>query len=118
MLSLFKSYNITTKVHCKKSEYIQIFAKHSTMGNINIQDAETACNICQNMPEKYRDECYATFGIDRRRTEKYLNIVQNFEKSYWINHHQYIIKGKIIWLIETIKHWYILFVTLIHIMFR
>ena len=118
MLSLFKYQRFPTKIHCKKSEYIQIFAKHPTIGNINIQDAEIACNICKSIPEIYRDECYVIFGIDRRRTEKYLKIVQNLEKSYWINHHQYVIKSKIIWLIETIKHWYILFVTLIHIMFR
>ena len=41
-----------------------------------------AYQVCSKVDEKHRDECYANFGVDRAKTERYLDCVKKMEQAY------------------------------------
>lgn len=83
MQSLNRYRCVNTKLYCiNKREHVTVFQQYPPRGHVTLQEAEHACYICNNVPEKYRDECYATFGVDRKKTERYLKTVQQMETTY------------------------------------
>lgn len=101
-------YSIVTKCYPNT----QIFAKFPTKSNITLDDAEQAHLICKNVPEEIKDECYLTFGVDRRKTEKYLETVQQLETVYQRKSVIEIMNN----LFESIKYHIILVITVIKMM--
>lgn len=87
----------------------QIFAKFPTKSNITLDDAEQAHLICKNVPDEIKDDCYLTFGVDRRKTEKYLETVKELETVYNRENIFDVIRK----LYETIKYYVIQIITLI-----
>jgi hypothetical protein len=87
----------------------QIFARFPTKSNITLDDAEQAHMICRNVPEEIKDECYLTFGVDRKKTEKYLQTVQQLETAYNRKNVLEIISD----IFESIKYHIILVITVI-----
>lgn len=87
----------------------QIFARFPTKSNITLDDAEQAHSICKNVPEEIKNDCYLTFGVDRRKTEKYLETVKELESAY----HRQTIFDIIRKVYENIKYYVIQIITLI-----
>lgn len=87
----------------------QIFARFPSKSNITIEDAEQAYLICKNVPEEIKDDCYLTFGVDRRKTEQYLQTVRKLEETY----HKFQILDVIDKIVDYIKYHVNLIVTLI-----
>lgn len=76
------SRRITRVIKVKCNDKTQIFAKFPSKSNITIYDAEQAYYACHNCPDMYKEDCYLSFGVDRRKVEKYLEIVQTLESTY------------------------------------
>ena len=99
----------------KNNDTTSVFAKYPYKYNITLEDAEMAYYICSKVQDDdKKDECYLQFGVDRIKTEKYLEIVKQMNESY----NQVNIKDAIIDNINNIKNAIIIFVTNIFYMFQ
>jgi hypothetical protein len=107
---------LSVRTRCyPKGDHVPVFAKGQALPtkiNITLSDAEHAYYVCNNVPDQYKEECYLTFGVDRRKTEQYLQVVQKLEEVY----HKPTLKEIIINTIEKIYENVMLIITFIRMM--
>ena len=83
MLALKHDHHLKRNVIARnKREKTSVFSKFPSCKIITIEEAEMAYHVCSRVSENQKDDCYIQFGIDRVRTEKYLEAVKKLEDVY------------------------------------
>ena len=59
-----------------------VFELHSTVSVTSLEFVRDAYEACHTLSGECKDACYIVFGLDPKNVEKYLPIVDSFERIY------------------------------------
>lgn len=77
-----KSLNMHRKNVLCNSNNKRIFEIHSNSSDTKLELVRDAYEACHHLSGDRKEACYLVFGLDGKNVERYLPVVEKFERAY------------------------------------